>query len=329
MRPHTALLSLDDVPRYLRGRGVLTGTRIELCELGGGVSNLVVSAADGTRSVVLKQALPRLRVAGDWQAKRERALAEAAALERAWTLIPGSVPRVLDVDPDACTVTIELAPPTWSSWKGELTAGRVDETVAGRLGDLLATLHAGTREAIELDEWESFEQLRIDPYYREIARRHPALADAILALADGMAARRRCLVHGDYSPKNVLVGPSGLWIIDFEVAHRGDPTFDVAFLSTHLVLKALAYPSSGDPLLHALETFHDAYRASAPPSLVADPQYVMAHVGCLMLARVDGKSPAEYLDEPTRDRVRRLAIATIGSPPASLRGLTDAVRASA
>jgi aminoglycoside phosphotransferase (APT) family kinase protein len=319
-----------DVVAYLRERGVIQAGPAHVIEFGGGVSNLVLAITTRERRVVFKQALPRLRVADEWLAKPERALAEARALTTAFGLAPGSVPRVIDVDPERCAITIEAAPADWRVWKDDLLRGEVDPTVADRLGRLLAAWHGGTRGmGRELDEWESFEQLRIDPYYRAVARRHPALAEPIIGYADAMVERRTCLVHGDFSPKNVLVGGSDLWVIDFEVAHYGDPAFDIAFLLSHLVLKAVASPSSEDALLACAESFDAAYRTAAGPLEVARPEYIFGQLGCLMLARVDGKSPVEYLDDAQRSRARLLAFSLITSPPGSLAGLVGVLAEAA
>jgi 5-methylthioribose kinase len=318
------LLNAETALPYLRGRGVIGAGPARADELGGGISNVVLAVTCGDTALVLKQALPRLRVAEEWLAKRERALVEARALGLALALAPGAVPRVLDVDDERCAIAIELAPPGLRSWKDLLLVGEVDPDVARDLGRLLGIWHGDAAAAAAFDEWDSFEQLRIDPYYREVARRHPALSADVLGYAAALATRRSAFVHGDFSPKNVLVGDGAVWVIDFEVAHRGDPAFDVAFLTTHLVLKGIARPTCRDALWDCIRAFHASYEATAarPP---LDPAYVLGHVGCLLLARVDGKSPAEYLDEPERGEVRALATRLIRRPPASLDGLFDAL----
>jgi tRNA A-37 threonylcarbamoyl transferase component Bud32 len=325
-----ATIGPTTVVEYLRGRGVLDDGPAAVAVLGGGVSNIVIAVDTATRRVVFKQALGRLRVADEWLADPKRALAEARALELAGELTPGTVPRVLDVDPGCNALTIEASPAAWRPWKDALLAGEVDLRVGRRLGELLAGWHRGTTGLrSELDEWPLFEQLRIDPYYREVARRHPDLAHEILRYADELAAHRSCLVHGDFSPKNVLVGEGGPWVIDFEVAHYGDPVFDLAFLTSHLVLKAIARPAARLAFLDCADVFHASYRAVQGVATAADPTYVFGHVGCLMLARVDGKSPVDYLDEAQRERTRALARSLILAPPSRLSELAGALDASA
>lgn len=291
-------LAEDSLGDYLRARGVLDAAPERVVALGGGVSNIVLAVDAGDRRLVVKQSLPRLNVAEEWLAKRERALTEAAALRWAATHTPTAVPHVVDVDPDACALVVERAPAHWRTWKDDLLDGTVDREVAARLGGVLRAWHEAAPPGA-LDDQEAFVQLRIDPYHRTVARRHPALAARIDEIATGLLARRAAFVHGDFSPKNVLVGPEGLWVIDFEVGHLGEPVFDVAFLVSHLVLKAVRRPASAAAYREAAEAFLAAY-GGAPGDLV--PQ-----VACLLLARVDGKSPVEYLDEERQARVRATA----------------------
>lgn len=146
--------------------------------------------------------------------------------------------------------------------------------------------------------------MRLDPYHRTVAARHPDCAPAVLAVVDAMLTTRRALVHGDYSPKNVLAGSGGCWVIDFEVAHYGDPAFDVAFLTCHLLLKAVRRPVA-----------LPAYQACAAAFLAAYGGDVdLAHLGCLLLARVDGTSPAGYLDTGQEAVVRRFGRALLLDP---------------
>ena len=291
--------------------------------LGGGVSNVVIAVGEGPGSMVVKQALAHLRVADVWPAPRDRAIAEAEALDLVGQLTPGAVPLVLDRDPERCALVVERAPVDWKDWKSLLLAGTVDEEVAARLGALLsrwhnATLH-GQLLSTRLEQAERFEALRVDPYYRTVASRRPEIADAVLGYVDRMASRRLCLVHGDFSPKNVLVdrGPN-LWVIDFEVAHFGDPAFDPAFLLTHLMLKAVHRPGSAAAYDRCALVFGSEYEAGVLPELSPSWEYVMGHVACLMLARVDGKSPAEYLTADERAQARKFGDLLLSSPPAKL-----------
>ncbi len=314
------LLSSTDVGAYLVARGLIAADgELEAVELGGGISNVVLAVRSGDLRVVVKQALPQLRVTEEWLAPRERAVAEADALRLMSRLAPGSVPDVLDVDPEVCALVIAEAPATWRNWKALLLDGEADTAVAARLGELLALVHADTATRDPgIGSAEAFESLRVDPYLRTIMRRHRALAGAVGGYVDRLLGTRRCLVHGDYSPKNVLVYERDLWILDWEVAHRGDPAFDLAFMLNHLLLKTIHRPSSRAGYEACGEAFWEVYRRGVPPDLAPEPAYLLGLVGCLMLARVDGKSPAEYLTDGGRGQAWERGISLLTEPPGSL-----------
>jgi Phosphotransferase enzyme family len=330
--PDAPLLSPDTVGDHLAARGLVeAGRLVSATELGGGVSNVVLSVdAPGLRAIV-KQSLPRLRVQEEWLAKRERVLTEAEALRLAGRITPGAAPSVLDVHEESYTIVIDRAPDGWRTWKDDLLAGSADPAVAARLGELLAAWHRETESdgdvARRFSDLEAFEQLRIDPYHRAVVRRWPHLGRAIAGHIDALLRTRSCLVHGDFSPKNVLVGekrveasgfddpsrpgrlsasPPCVWIVDFEVAHVGEPVFDVAFMLNHLMLKALHRPADADAYRACAAVFWSTYQEASGPIMPFDRAHLVGHIGCLMLARVDGKSPAEYLTEAEQLAARAL-----------------------
>ena len=325
------LLATETVGGWLVERGLIEpGTPVSATELEWGVSNVVLAVEAEGLAAVVKQALPRLRVEDEWLAKRERSLTEARALELAARLVPGSVPAVIAVDEERCAFAIAKAPSSWRNWKELLLAGDVHADVGMQLGGLLATIHAQTSrdQAVleSFDDVEAFEQLRVEPYHRTAMRRWPQLESAIGMVVEEMLDRRLCLVHGDFSPKNVLVGEGdALWLIDFEVAHAGDPAFDLGFMLNHLMLKAIHRPAAFERYEHGASAFWDSYSTQVSGELAPDPTYVVLHTSCLMLARVDGKSPAEYLTESERLLARSVATRFLLEPPATVDAAWDAL----
>lgn len=269
----------------------------------GGVSGDVRAVVAPGLDAVVKRAHSELLVEDDWVADEERLVTEGWALRLAGDLSPDEVPRVLDLDPRTRTLVVERAPRGWRDWRAELLAGLVDPEVGARLGRALARWHGTSRERPNLlapfRDDGVFVQLRIDPFHRVVAERHPDLAPAVGAVVERLLSRRECLVHGDFSPKNVLVGPDRLWVIDWEVAHVGDPGFDLSFLLCHLTLKAVHRPRDAAAYRATADAFLKAYGTAPDPELGAG-------VACLLLARVDGKSPADYLTARERDEVREL-----------------------
>ena len=297
-------LSVDSFFDYARARPELAAETWRVRLLGGGVSNVVLLAESAERRLVFKQALGRLRVEEEWLADRARAHREAAAIRALAPFLPaGSVPRVVFEDRDNFIYAMEAAPASAEDWKTRLMRGERDENAARQTMRILRALgQRGVGWSEEFGDQTCFDQLRLDPYYRFTAARHPDLREAFEE-AIALARRPLAMVHGDFSPKNMLVDGGGrVMLIDFEVVHYGDPAFDAAFLLNHLLLKDAR--ELGRVCARELEGFETAA--------------VIRHLGCLHLARVDGKSPAEYLTETQRVRVRGAARELIANPPKTI-----------
>ena len=365
-------LDAGNAVAYLAGRGLIgsgEAGRAAPALLGGGVSNTVVrvdvpaAAGAGGRSLVLKQSLPRLRVAGEWYADRERICREWAAMEYLGNILPPSaVPQVVDTDRGNCLFVMTAAPDNGVNWKEALLDGVVDVGVAARVGSLLGIIHrrsavaAGGAGAMRPDlrefaDQRCFVQLRIDPYHRATAAAHPDLADAIEAEAQRMLAHPRVLVHGDYSPKNIIVssngndsdgaGDSAVFLLDFEVAHLGNPVFDLAFMLNHLTLKAIRRPQLAGAYNAAARAFWTAYQDTAGDDIAgaggttAQPERgtlesdTLRQLGALLLARMDGKSPVEYIVAAAQKaQARRLARLLLAGEIAELAELHRRLAAS-
>ncbi|MGW7574951.1 phosphotransferase family protein [Streptomyces sp. NPDC054765] len=308
------MLTPDSVIDYLVHRGILPqGNTATARPLLGGVSNEVIAVSGEGIDVVVKQALSQLRVEQEWLADPTRILVEADALRLAGQYVPEAVPAVVDTDPRQLTLTVARAPRHWADWKTHLLQGTAEPAVARLLGSALAGWHSATAARDDLSErfgTSHFEQLRIGPYYQAAAARHPDLAATVNEFARALLADRTCLVHGDFSPKNIVTDGRSAWVLDWEVAHYGSPVFDLAFLHTHLLLKAVHQPAHAAAYEQCARAFGTSYAQSTrlPP---LQPAQLVGHVGCLLLARADGKSPAEYLDPGARQRTRGLARAAL------------------
>lgn len=303
---------IDLVPE-LRAAG-LCGDSPELRPLTGGVSSEIV-LVDGR--VVVKRALAKLRVADEWLADVSRNRYEREYLLYAGRVCPGSVPRV--VAHGDGWFAMEYLGGGFANWKSLMLAGECSPEHARRAGSTLARIHGASRGDAAVREAfatvENFEQLRIDPYLRTTGRRHPDLQDRFEAAAEALRASAECLVHGDYSPKNLLVSDDRLVVLDCEVAWFGDPAFDLAFLLNHLFLKRQLHGAALRPLVDAFTGAYGLRDDLARWTAVLLPM--------LMLARVDGKSPVEYLNEDQRARVRAFARPRIRDRVDSLDTITN------
>jgi aminoglycoside phosphotransferase (APT) family kinase protein len=284
--------------------------------LAGGVSSDIWRVDLASGAVCVKRALPRLRVAQLWEAPVSRNRYEYEWLRIAGEVCPGAAPRVLFREEDAFAMEY-LDPAVHPVWKNLLRQGRADPAFAAQVGRTLAAIHAATAGSDDIagrfPTDEIFHAIRLEPYLVAASRAHRDLAERLDAIVKVTANTRACLVHGDVSPKNILCGPRGPVFLDAECAWYGDPAFDLAFCLNHLLLKCLWVPQARPSFLECFDALGQSYLAGVRfPSVEAR---AAALLPALLLARVDGKSPVEYLTEPfQKDAVRRVARPLIASP---------------
>jgi 5-methylthioribose kinase len=295
-----------------------SGESFQFTPLTGGVSCDVWRIDLARGPICVKRALPKLRVTADWRAPAERAGTEADWLSLVAGIDPRRVPEMLGEDRPHHIFAMEfLAPETYPLWKGELAAGRVDEAFASQVGEALAHIHAATagREDIAHDFalQAQFHALRLEPYLLYTAKRHGDVAPRIRSLSDGVARSGIALMQGDISPKNILCGPEGPVFLDAETACYGDPAFDLAFCLNHLLLKCVWHREFAPAYLASYGALADAYLDGVTWESPEDLEdRAAALLPALLLARVDGKSPVEYLTEPRdQDFVRETAKAML------------------
>lgn len=317
--------SAEKLRDYLLAQGYLESDEpAVITQLGGGVSNDVFKVESSRGAVVFKQALAKLRVKDDWFIDPERSNVEKDCLKLMRRILGVKyAPEVVFEDEANFIFAIEFAPQGAEMWKDKLLRGEVDLNIAREVAQVLAKLHNETFERPEVirrfDQQQRFVDCRVDPYFETIARRHPELADHIRSEIDRILTLRKVLVHGDYSPKNMLISPGAtkIWLLDAEAAHLGDPTFDTGFLFNHILLKAVKVRPAADALLKAFLQMGQSYGQTVkvfPAGWIEE--YTCRELGLLLLARVDGKSPVEYLtDEGDRDIIRRAATRVIREQP--------------
>jgi aminoglycoside phosphotransferase (APT) family kinase protein len=324
------------LPPLLREAGIAVSGPLVVEPLTGGVSSDIVriTLADGQR-LCAKRALDRLKVASDWRAPRERNHYEAAWLRTAGAIVPGVAPAVIGEDEARGIVLLDYLPPEdYRLWKSELLAGRADPATPVAVGDALGRIHAATlgdpRVAAAFPTDALFDALRLDPYLRTLAARQPGLAKPILACLAETAATRMALVHGDASPKNILVSKADGHpvLLDAECAWYGDPAFDAAFCLNHLLLKAVHVTAIRAALLAQALALFAAWLGHFPAGLRrAAERRTATLLPCLMLARVDGKSPVEYLDGNEQQTVRDIAMPLVAQPVETLGAVVACVGA--
>lgn len=322
----------DDVRAYLVGRSLVTADdSVATVQLSGGVSGRVFRVDRlGSASWVVKQALPQLQVEVVWRSDPSRIHVEAEAMR--WlnaALAPGWVPRLVYDDPANHVIVMEAVPEPCPTWKSQLLQGRVDPTVVARVGSLLARIHfAGYRDRDRVSrlfgERRHFEELRLDPYYRFAGRVVPEVAPFLEALCESTLAQTRTFVHGDFSPKNLLLNGGRVVLVDHEVAHLGDPAFDLGFAMAHFLGK-FNHLRECRPVLHdSMHEFWRTYRATV--GRLHDDGFedrAVSHSLACVLARAVGKSPLEYLEADARERQRDVVVDLMAQNLTTVSALID------
>jgi aminoglycoside phosphotransferase (APT) family kinase protein len=314
--PPVAIVAALRRMRLLTDREAPEGERLT-----GGVSSDIWRMDLRSGPVCVKRALAKLRVAADWQAPVERNRYEARWMQRAAAAAPGSAPRLLGLDEASGALAMQFLPAErYPLWKALLRDGHADPGFAAQVAATLVRIHAATAAepaiAAEFPTDRIFYDIRLEPYLIATGRVHPDLAPRLSELVTVTQANRHALVHGDVSPKNILRGPGGPVFLDAECAWWGDPAFDLAFCLNHLLLKCLWTPSAAAGFLACFDALASAYvgRVDWEPPDALESRAAHLLPG-LFLARVDGKSPVEYITaEPDKDRVRRVARSLLARP---------------
>ena len=328
-------MSTEEVPkefvRALQELGLSNSSALQGSPLTGGVSSDIWCIETENGLVCAKRALSKLRVVADWRAPVERNLYEARWLQVAHLASAGCAPELLGQHAELGVLVMRFLPPAdFRVWKKELHAGHVEPTTAKELGQILSSIHSYAAKRPELAQEfpteKIFFEIRLAPYLIATAEQHPNLASALLALVAQTQKNAKTLVHGDVSPKNILLGAHGPVLLDAECATWSDPAFDLAFCLNHLLLKCLWTPSSSSDFLNSFDVLAQTYLQAVdwehPQELEARAARLLPG---LLLARVDGKSPVEYITlDKQKNMVRRIASASLLNPPSQLQHIAQA-----
>jgi 5-methylthioribose kinase len=306
-------LTADNALDYLRSRGWIGSGPARVEPFGWGVSNLVLRVETAERVFVLKQSRPQLRTRDAWFSDLDRVYREQEVMELLYPLLPRpTVPEVLFSDRENYVFAMSHAPAGARVWKETLLAGEVDLEVGARAGHILGLIHETTaRDAASVARFRDhtvFVQLRVEPFYQRIQERRPETAEAVGHIVDRMLSVQEALCHGDYSPKNILTHAQGFTLVDYETAHFGDPTMDLGFFLSHLILKAAKQHTIRQQYFDLTRVFWRGYGQEVGFRPLADLQARgIEHFAVCALARIDGTSPVDYLpEEAKREAIRRL-----------------------
>ncbi|MDH3710702.1 MAG: phosphotransferase [Cyclobacteriaceae bacterium] len=324
----------SEIIYYLKEKGLLPQKDIpQIIKLEGGVSNrtILIAPSSGNKMVV-KQALPKLRVKSDWFSSPERIHREALGLRWLKRIIPENVPDFLHESQEHHILIMAAVRMPHTNWKADLMGGELVPAHAIVFGRLLAKIHNASTLYPEIKEefkdTSFFESLRLEPYYRFVLNKVPEAKKLLEPLILATLKRKQALVHGDYSPKNVLIADQQLFLIDHEVIHYGDPAFDVGFALTHFISKAHHFKELRENFLELARLFWESYQGYLHPDFLTQDleKYSVLHtLGCLW-ARVAGRSPLEYLTKPQQENQSRMVLELMEQPTENIPELITMIK---
>lgn len=318
---------------FLRTAGRIAPDEIPtLTNLAGGVSNrTVLLVRPSGEAWVLKQALAKLRVKVEWFSDPRRIEREATGMQRLAELAPpGTIPKLVFIHPEHHLLAMEAVPQPHENWKTVLLRDGPKLDHVAQLARLLGQVHRRAWErretlAGEFDDRSFFQSLRVEPYYLYAAQQAHAARNFLHDLVNETRRTRYTLVHGDYSPKNILIHNNRLVLLDHEVIHYGDGAFDLGFSLAHLLSKAHHLRDRRSHFVEAVRHYWREYLGAignVPWRENLEPRAVRHALGCL-LARCIGRSPLEYLSEEERQAQARAVIELISEPPPTIEQLSE------
>ena len=287
----------------------------------------VVWRVPGAPSVIVKHAPPYVAAQPDVTLDPSRLAIEAACLrafdadgplrDLATPLV--RPPHLLDVNLAQHVLVMEDVGdvPTLGRWLRTAPSAALQrsQTIGERLGRFLGQLHRRTLHDTDLRERfdnRPMQQTRHAVQYQAVGDllREAGIPDAealgqrAKALGEYLLTPGRCLTMGDLWPPSVLVRPTTLRLIDWELAHVGQPEQDVAHFEAHCWMQAHRAPHpDAKRAVQTLQTsFRTSYRAAvddAAGTLLSDAmqQRGAVHVGAEILVRTVGGFQDGYLYE--------------------------------
>ncbi|MFQ3645995.1 MAG: phosphotransferase [Anaerolinea sp.] len=323
----------DQLTAYLHARGIVAADeQPNIRVLTGGVANKTVLVEHRAGGLVIKQALGKFRVKVDWFVQPERSALEALGLRTYEALLPaGSTPRFLFEDFDNFIHAMTAIPQPHETLKRLLLSGQGTSALIERFAALMAESHLRALEQADtlrpqFASLEYFETQRLEPFYAYTAAQVPEAADLIHALIEETRRTQLTLVHADFTPKNVLVLPDGqLVLLDYEIVHWGDPAFDVGLALAHLIAKAIKVETRRADYPSYARLFGQTYLDQVADTFGDLEGRIVRHTLACVLARVRGRSPLEYFDEPQRAAIAARVVQQLKPLPPTLDALIDAL----
>ena len=277
--------------------------------------------------------MPKLRVLKEWFADTKRLRYEYLWLKHCKKIIPNSIPNIYQFSAKQDFLILEyLNEKNYVTLKSKLLKKDIDINIINKISKNLSKIHnESTGQFVKkkfINNSKNFYDLRLDAYFNEVGRVYPDLKKIIKNIIKNYKKYSSTLVHGDFSPKNILIFNKNIKYIDAETCNFGDPVFDVVYFGNHLLLKSIHIPDKKNKFIKSYENFFSTYLKSIKFSQRKNfIDRCIAMVPIMLLARIDGKSPVEYITKKNiKNKIRLLSFNLINDPPESLEYLIKMIK---
>lgn len=274
------ILDRESLPEYLAGIPAVVAVlgdepNPDILEIGDGNLNFVYRVSnpnDSSRAVIVKQAVPYLRMVGEeWPLGRDRMTFEIRALQLYNDLVPDLVPTIHHADEEMSTLVMEylddhiilrlgmidgVTYPDVAEHIGIFMAETLFRTSAWsmeseerrRLMDLF-TLNAELCKLTEefiftfpyMEHDSNYSNPKTDQWARENIHTDTQYKLDVLAFKDLFVAKTDALLHADLHTGSLMVNQTESYVIDMEFAYFGPFGFDVGKVISNFLLSCSSH----------------------------------------------------------------------------------------
>ena len=283
---------------------------IDFTRMEGGVSSEVYKVKTSNKTYCVKRSLAKLLVKKEWFADKKRLKYEYYWLKHCKKIIPNNIPNIITFSEKKDYLVLEFFDQNkFTTLKHLLFKKKINLNLIKNISKNLFKIHNKSKNTSIKKKFsknfKNFYDLRLDAYFNEVKRVHPNLKNHINKINRNYIKNSTTLVHGDFSPKNILTDNRSIKFIDAETCNFGDPVFDVVFFNNHLLIKSIIIPEKKNEFLECYKLFFNTYikllKGHEKFNFISR---CIDMIPIMLIARIDGKSPVEYVKEKKTKNIK-------------------------
>ena len=305
---------------------------IQYKKLTGGVSSEVYHVKTNKNNYCIKRSLKRLLVKKKWIANTNRIKFEYLWLKHCQNILKRNIPNTYEFNNKKKYIVMEYLKTSQYKTLKQLYFNKIININTIRsISKHLYKIHSNssnykTKKTFE-GNYKNFYDLRLDPYFNEVGRVYPKYKGYIKKINENYIKHSNTLVHGDFSPKNILVGKNKIIYLDAECCNFGDPVFDLVFFTNHLLIKSIFFKDKSQEFIKLYISFYREYLSNlSTKHFNSYIDRIIKMTPIMLLSRVDGKSPVEYINKvKIKNIIRKKSFLLLDSKISSLNDIIKVI----